>query len=131
MRTDDADNSSIINQNGGCLISDEDANPTFANLADLSIDKFEKLERAFAAIIALPTTEAILAQVVDGFPTRKVFYDNYGGWYLNNPNVSEKDEPSEIALQFIRDNKSNITPSALRIEAKVRSCSSARLNMSA
>ena len=108
-----------MNEDEESLMLDADSNPTFANLADLSTDKFEKLERIFAAILALPTTDDVLAQVVDGFPTRKVLNANYGGWYNDNPNVSEKDEPSELSLQFIQENKPKITPSALKIEAKV------------
>lgn len=99
--------------------SPADKLPTFADLANLSIDKFQQLESTLASILASPAAQDAYAQLIDGTPTWQS-YVNDSGLANEVTIVSDHPNPSDEAIQQYEEIRAGLTLHAVKMDINVQ-----------
>ena len=96
-----------------------DKMPTFADLANLSTDKFQQLESTLASILASPAAQDTYAQLIDGRPTWQS--------YVRDPGfpdefiiVSDHPNSSDEAKQQYEEIRAGLTLHAIKVDINVQ-----------
>ena len=93
--------------------------PTFADLTNLSSDKFQQLESTLAFILASPAAQDTYAQLIDGKPTWQSYANNPG--FPNEVTiVSDHPNPSDEALQQYEEIRAGLTLHAIKMDINVQ-----------
>ena len=93
--------------------------PTFADLANLSTDKFQHLESTLAFILASPAAQDTYAQLIDGIPTRQSYVKDPG--FPNEVTiVSDRPNPSDEAIQQYKEIRAGLTLDAVKMDINVQ-----------
>ena len=93
--------------------------PTFADLANLSSDKFQQLESNLAFILASPAAQDTYAQLIDGRPTWQSYVRDAG--FPNEVTVvSDRPNPSDEAIQQYEEIRASLTLHAIKMDINVQ-----------
>ena len=92
--------------------------PTFADLANLSTDKFQQLESTLQSILASPAAQDAYAQLIDGRPTWQSYVMNCG-FPQEFTVVSDHPNPSNEAIQQYEKIRAGLILHAVKMDIKV------------
>ena len=93
--------------------------PTFADLANLSTDKFQQLESTLAFILATSAAQDTYAQLIDGRPTWQSYVRD-PGFPDEFTIVSDHPNPSHEAIQQYEEIRTRLTLHAVKMDIKVQ-----------
>ena len=93
--------------------------PTFADLANLSADKYQHLESTLSFILASPAAQDTYAQLIDGRPTWQSYVRD-SGFPDEVTIVSDHPTPSDKAIQQYEEIRTALTLHAIKMDVNVQ-----------